>query len=125
MRDILIKVLSHRGADTQQGGRTSPYDPRPLGLRTIYGNRQLVPTTRHRVHKHLHLIQPIIIQFRFRNPQKCVTNTTGPAGQRGNKYSQPSNKGLGKKASSHIHTQPSVADIFARTSTYPQSRKPR
>ena len=31
----------------------------------------------------------------FQNSQKRVTNTTGPAGQRGNKYSQPSNKGTG------------------------------
>ena len=29
----------------------------------------------------------------FQNSQKCVTNATGPTGQRGNKYSQPSNKG--------------------------------
>ena len=50
-------------------------------------------------------------QIQFQNTQRCVTSTTGPTGQRDNRYSQPSNKGPGKKASSHINTQPSVSDI--------------
>ena len=47
---------------------------------------------------------------------------TGPTGQSNNGYSQPPNKGLGKKASQHNNTQPSVSAIFAQTSSYPQSR---
>ena len=65
MRDILIKVLSHRVLIHNRAEGHHLMTP-TARLRTIYGNRQLVPTTRHRVHKHLHLIQPIIIQFRFR-----------------------------------------------------------
>ena len=61
-------------------------------------------------------------QIQFQNTQRCVLNTTGPTSQRDNRYSQPSNKGPGKKASSHTNTQPSISDIFARTSAYPQSR---
>ena len=110
-----------QGTDTQQGGRTSPYDPdrsveNHLREQAAGSNNQTqsaqapTPNTTNN--------NPIP----FQNPQKRVTNTTAPTGQRGNKYSQPSNKGPGKKASSHIHTQPSVADIFARTSAYPQSR---
>ena len=61
-------------------------------------------------------------QIQFQNTQKCVTSATGPTGQRDNRYSQPANKGPGKKVSSHINKQPSVSDIFAQTSAYPQSR---
>ena len=51
-------------------------------------------------------------QIQFQNAQRHVPSTTGPTGQHDNRYSQPSNKGLGKKASSHINTQPSISDIF-------------
>ena len=61
-------------------------------------------------------------QIQFQNTQKRVTSTTGPAGQHDNRYAQPFNKGPGKKASSHTNKQPSVSDILARTSAYPQSR---
>ena len=61
-------------------------------------------------------------QIQFQNTQRHVPGTTGPTGQHDNRYSQPSNKGLGKKASGHINTQPSVSDIFTQTSAYPQSR---
>ena len=99
-----------QGADTQQGGRTSPYDPdrsveNHLREQAAGSNNQTqsaqapTPNTTNN--------NPIP----FQNSQKRATNITGPAGQRGNKYSQPSNKGLGKKASSHINTQPSVSDI--------------
>ena len=111
-----------QGADTQQGGRTSPYDPdrsveNHLREQAAGSNNQTqsaqapTPNT-------INNNNPIL----FQNSQKRVTNATGPTGQRGNKYSQPSNKGPGKKASSHINTQPSVSDIFARPSAYPQSR---
>ena len=75
------------------------------------------------VHRYLLQIQIILInQIQFQNTQRRVPSTTGPTGQRDNRYSQPSNKGPGKKAPSHINTQPSISDIFARTSAYPQSR---
>ena len=51
-------------------------------------------------------------QIQFQNTQKRVTSTTGPTGQRDNRYAQPFNKGPGKKASSHTNTQSSVSDIF-------------
>ena len=34
-------------------------------------------------------------QSQFQNTQRCVPSTTGPTGQRDNRYSQPSNKGPG------------------------------
>ena len=65
-------------------------------LRTIYEVKQLVPTTMHKVHKHLPLMQLIItFKFSFRNTQKCVTSATGLTGQCDNRYSQPAYKGTG------------------------------
>ena len=61
-------------------------------------------------------------QIPFQKPQRSVPSTTGPTGQCDNRYSQPPNKGPGKKASKQTNTQPSISDIFARTSAYPQSR---
>ena len=61
-------------------------------------------------------------QIPFQNPPRCVPSTTGPTGQRDNRYSQPSNKGPGKKASNHANTQPSLSAIFSQASSYPQSR---
>ena len=61
------------------------------------------------------------VQIPFQN-LRGVPNTTGPTGQSNNEYSQPPNKGLGKKASKHNNTQPSISAIFAQTSSYPQSR---
>ena len=61
------------------------------------------------------------VQIPFQNP-RSVPNTTGPTGQSNNRYSQPPSKGLGKKASKHNNTQPSISAIFAQTSSYPQSR---
>ena len=51
----------------------------------------------------------------FSEPPRGVTSTNGSTGPSNNTYSQPPNKGLGKKASKHNlnHTQPS---------SYPQSR---
>ena len=81
--------------------------------------KQHVRTT---VHKHLPPTQiRLMCRFLFKN-QRSVPSTTGPTGQRDNRYSQPPNKGLGKKASKHINTQPSISAIFAQTSSYPQSR---
>ena len=101
-----------QGADTQQGGRASLYDPdhsveNHLRGQAVGSNNQTqgaqAPTTNTNVANH---------QIQFQNTQRHVPSTTGPTGQRDNRYSQPSNKGLGKKASGHINTQPSVSDIF-------------
>ena len=102
-----------QGADTQHNGRASPYDPdrsveNHLRGQAAGSNNQTwgaqAPTTNTIATNN---------QTQFQNTQRCVPSTTGPNGQRDNRYSQPSNKGPGKKASSHINTQPSVADIFA------------
>ena len=101
-----------QGADTQQDGRTSPYDPdhsveNHLRGQAASSNKQTqgarAPTTNTNVTNS---------QIQFQNTQRCVPSTTGPTGQCDNRYSQPPNKGPGKKASSHINTQPSVSDIL-------------
>ena len=73
----------------------------------------------HRVHKHLLLIT---CEFLFQNPPRCVPSTTSSTGQSNNRYSQPPNKGLGKKTPSHTNTQRSLSAIFSQASSYPQSR---
>ena len=101
-----------QGADTQHGRRASPYDPdrsveNHLQGQAVGSNNQTqgaqAPTTNTNVTNN---------QIQFQNTQRCVPGTTGPTGQRDNRYSQPTNKGPGKKASSHTNTQPSVSDIF-------------
>ena len=114
-----------QGADTQQGGRASPYDPdrsveNHLRGQAAGSNNQTqgaqapTPNT-------INNNNPI----QFQNSQKHVTSATGPTGQRDYKYSQPSNKGPGKKASSHINTQPSVSDIFQKNQCIPAEQEPR
>ena len=61
-------------------------------------------------------------QIPFQNPPRSVPNTTGPTVSGSNRYSQPPNKGQGKKASKHNNTQPSISAIFTQTNAYPQSR---
>ena len=51
-----------------------------------------------------------------------VPSTTGPTVSGGNRYSQPPNKGPGKKVSKQNNTQPSISALFTQTSSYPQSR---
>ena len=55
-------------------------------------------------------------QTSFQNPPRGVTSTNGPTGPSNNRYSQPPNKGLGKKASKHNlnYTQPSTSAIFTQ-----------
>ena len=60
-------------------------------------------------------------QNSFQNPLRSVPNTTGPTVSSGNRYSQPPNKGPGRKASKHINTQPSISAIFAQTSSFPRA----
>ena len=81
----------------------------------------MVQTTEHRVHKHLS--QTLMVKFLFRTPQEVYPVQLVPTVSGSNRYSQPPNKGLGKKASRHNNNiQPSVSAIFAQTSSYPQSR---
>ena len=63
-------------------------------------------------------------QTSFQNPPRSVTSTNGSTGPSNNRYSQPPNKGPGKKASKHNlnYTQPSTSAIFTQPSSYPQSR---
>ena len=60
-------------------------------------------------------------QISFQNPPRGVPSTTSPTGPSNNRYSQPPNKGLGKKASKHNlnNTQPSISAIFAQPSSWP------
>ena len=100
-----------QGTDTQHDGRASPYDPdcsveNHLRVGAAGPDNQTrgaqAPTTNSTNN-----------QIQFQNTQRCVPSTTGPTGQCDNRYSQPPNKGPGKKASNHTNTQPSISDIFA------------
>ena len=107
-----------QGADTQREGRASPYDPDRSVENHLQGeadgpdNRTQgaqAPATNTNG------------QNSFQN-LRSVPSTTGPTVSGSNRYSQPPNKGPGKKASRHNNTQPSISAIFAQTSSYPQSR---
>ena len=103
-----------QGADTRQHeGRASPYDPDCSVENHLRGEAAgqdnetqgaQAPTTN---------TNTTNVQIPFQNPLRSVPNTTGPVISGGNRYSQPPNKGLGKKASKQNNTQPSVSDIFA------------
>ena len=62
-------------------------------------------------------------QTSFQNPPRGLTSTNGSTGPSNNRYSQPPNKGLGKKASKHNlnYTQPSTSAIFTQPSSYPRA----
>ena len=102
-----------QGADTQQGGRASPYDPDCSVENHL--RDQAAGSNNHAQGAQAPTSNTINNndQIQFQNMQKHVTSATGPTGQRDNRYSQPAYKGPGKKASSHINTQPSISDIFA------------
>ena len=110
-----------QGADTQCEGRASLYDPNQsveIHLQseaTHTDNRTQAPATNSNMTNG---------QIPFQNP-RSVPSTTSPTVPSSNGYSQPPNKGPGKKASKHNNTQPSISAIFAQTSSYPQSRNSR
>ena len=91
--DTLIKIPFHRGADTQQGGRASPYDPDRSVENHLRG--EAAGSNNHA--QGAQAPTPNTInnndQIQFQNTQKCVTSAAGPTGQRDNRYSQPANKG--------------------------------
>ena len=110
-----------QGADTQNEGRASPYDPdRSVEIHLRSGTASpdngtqgtQAPATN---------TNTTNVQIPFQNP-RGVPSTTSPTGQSNNRCSQPPNKGPGKKASKHNNTQPSISAIFAQTNSYPQSR---
>ena len=110
--------IASQGADKQHEGRASPYDPDRSVENHLQGEAAgpdyetqgaQAPTTNN-------------MRIPFQNPPRCVPSTTGSTGQSNNRYSQPPNKGPGKKASNHINTQPSLSAIFSQVSSYPQSR---
>ena len=111
-----------QGADTQQGGRASPYDPDRSVENHLQDQAAGSNNNTQGAQAPTHNAINNNDQIQFQNTQKCVTSATSPTGQRDNRYSQPANKGPGKKASGHINKQPSIADIFTPTSAYPQSR---
>ena len=110
--------ITSQGADTQHEGQASPYDPDRSVENHLRGKAAgpdnetqgaRAPTTNN-------------MQIPFQNPSRCVPSATGSTGQSNNRYSLPSNKGPGKKASNHANTQPSLSTIFSQASSYPQSR---
>ena len=125
MRDTLIKLSVPQGADTQQGGRVSPYDPDHSVENHLRGQAAgsdnqtqgaQAPTTNTINNNN---------QIQFQNTQRHVTSTTGPTGQCVNRYSQPSNKGPGKKASSHTITQPFCFRYFRTNQCIPAEQELR
>ena len=84
-----------QGADTQQGGRASPYDPDRSVENHLRG--EAAGSNNHA--QGAQAPTPNTInnndQIQFQNTQKCVTSATGPTGQCDNRYLQPANKGTG------------------------------
>ena len=111
-----------QGADTQQGGRASPYDPD----RSVENHLEGEAAGSNNNAQGAQVPSPNTINnnnlIHFQTTQKRITSATGPTGQLGNGYPWPANKGPGRNTSNHITKQLSVSDIFARTSAYPQSR---
>ena len=115
-----------QGTGIQHEGRTSPYDP-DLSVENHLRNDTAHPgdgaqgtqTTATSTNT-----ANFNGQTSFQNPPRGVASTNGSTGPSNNRYSQPPNKGLGKKASKHNlnYTQPSTSAIFTQPSSYPQSR---
>ena len=114
--------IASQGADTQHEGRASPYDPNRSVENHLRGEAAGLDNQTQGAQAPTTNTNMTNSQIPFQNPPRCVPSTTGPTGQRDNRYSQPSNKGLGKKASNHANTQPSLSAIFSQVSSYPQSR---
>ena len=111
-----------QGADTQHKGRSSPYDPNRSVENHLRSEADGPDNRMQGAQAPATNTNMTNGQISFQNPLRSVPSTTGPTGQSNNRYSQPPNKGLGKKVSRHNNTQPSISAIFAQTSSYPQSR---
>ena len=110
-----------QGADTQQAGRASLYDPDRSVENHLRGEAAGPNNRTQDSQATVTKTNMNNVQIPFQNT-RSVPNTTRPTGSSGNRYSQPPNKGPGRKASKHINSQHSISDIFAQTSAYPQSR---
>ena len=110
-----------QGADTQHEGRVSPYDPNRSVENHLRGEAAGPDNRTQGTQAPVTNTNMTNVQIPFQS-MRSVPNTTGPTVSSGNRYSQPPNKGLGKKASKHFNTQPSISAIFTQTSSYPQSR---
>ena len=114
-----------QGADTQHEGRASPYDPDHSVENHLRGEAAgpdnetqgtQAPTTNTNMTNG---------QIPFQNPLRSVPSTTGPTGQCDNRYSQPPNKGPGKKASKQNNTQPSISALFTSNQFFSPEQKSR
>ena len=114
--------IASQGADTQHEGRASPYDPNRSVENHLQGEAAGLDNQTQGAQAPTTNTNMTNSQIPFQNPLRCVPSTTGPTGQRDNRYSQPSNKGPGKKVSNHANTQPSLSALFSQASSYPQSR---
>ena len=110
-----------QGADTQQEGRASPYDPDRSVENHLRGEAPSPDNETQGTQAPATNSKMTNGQIPFQN-LRGVPSTTGPTVSGSNRYSQPPNKGLGRKASKQNNTQPSISAIFAQTSSYPQSR---
>ena len=115
-----------QGTGIQHEGRTSLYDP-DLSVENHLQNETAHPgdgaqgmqTTAKNTNT-----ANLDGQTSFQNPPRGDPSTNGPTGPSNNRYSQPPNKGLGRKTSKHNlnNTQPSTSAMFTQPSSYPQSR---
>ena len=113
-----------QGAGIQHEGRASPYDPNlsvenHLQGEAVHPDNETQDTQAPATNTNM-----TNGQISFQNPPRGVPSTTGPTGSSNSRYSQPPNKGLGKKASklNLNNTHPSTSALFAQPSSYPQSR---
>ena len=105
-----------QGTGIQHEGRTSPYDP-DLSVENHLHNETARPGDRAQGTQTAATITNTANfngQTSFQNPPRGVTSTNSSTGPSNNRYSQPPNKGLGKKTSKHNlnYTQPSTSAIF-------------
>ena len=87
-----------QGADTQQGRRASPYDPDRSVENHLQDQAAGSNNNTQGAQAPTHNAINNNDQIQFQNTQKHVTSATSTTGQRDNRYSQPANKGPGKKA---------------------------
>ena len=113
-----------QGTGIQHEGRSSPYDPDLSVENHLQGEAAHPDNGTQGTQAPATNTNMTNGQSSFQNPPRGVPSTTGPTGPSNNRYSQPPNKGLGKKASKHNlnNTQPSTSAIFVQPSLYPQSR---
>ena len=84
-----------QGADTQQGGRASPYDPD----RSVENHLEGEAASSDNNAQGAQAPSPNTINnnnlIHFQTTQKQITSATGPTGQLRNGYPRPANKGTG------------------------------